>query len=99
MDLDLSFSGVVDSIQDNETKALKLIREIAIKKEENINVIKRLESQLSQAKSISNRLDGGIENVVKYMKYEYPFTIGFSDLIINVNQSNVAINRVVKFVK
>lgn len=90
---DLSFSNIVNLIQDEETKGSDILNIIAHEMEENNKIIEKLESDLACAKGRKDTLISGSQRVLQHLKKEYPLAVQRSGYIVVVTKENISIER------
>lgn len=90
---DLSWSGIVDQIQHENTKGADMICAIATEKEQVDSEIADAEIKLQQLKTRQLQLRKGALMVLKHLKKEVPLAVKRQDYIVVVSNENVSIER------
>ena len=90
---DLSFSGLVNMIQGQESIAADVLHTIALEMEENNKLIMELENKLNSAKSKKSALIIGSQRVVQHINKDYPLAVKRQNYIVVVTRDNISIER------
>jgi len=94
MDIDdLSYSGIVAKVQDEDVKGGDMICEIATELEHVNSEISNTEIKLEQLKTRQLQLKKGALLVLKHLQKEVPLAVKRKDYIVNVSNENVSIER------
>lgn len=90
---DLSYSNIVNLIQDEEIKGADVLNIIAHEMEENDKKIEKLENDLACAIGRKETLFEGAKKVLTHLKKEYPLAVQRKDYIVVVTKENISIER------
>ena len=90
---DLSFSNIVNLIQNQEITGADVLNTIALEMEENNKTIEKLERDLSNAKNRKGSLISGSQRVLQHLKKEYPLAVQRKGYIVVVTSENISIER------
>ena len=90
---DLSFSGLVDLIDGNETEGARVLNSIAHEMEETKRIIEKLEKDLEKTKNREGSLIAGTQRVMQHLKKEYPLVVQKTGYIVVVTKENISIER------
>lgn len=93
MELDLSWSGIVDQIQHEKIKGADLINTIALQKEDVDKQISDAEIKLQQLNTVRLKLMQGALMVAKHLEIKAPLVVQRKDYIINVSSEDLTIDR------
>lgn len=83
---DLSYSNIVNLIQNEEIKGADVLNLIAHEMEENNKIIEKLERDLACAKGRKNSLFEGAKKVMTHLKKEYPLAVQRQGYIVVVTK-------------
>ena len=90
---DLSFSGLVDRIQNDEKIGAEHLSAIANEIETVRLEISEVEKKLNGLKSREAQLVGGSQYIMKHLKKDYPLAVQRSGYIVVVTKENISIER------
>lgn len=90
---DLSFSGLVNIIQGDETKGADVLNSIAHEMEVNDRIIEGLENDLSRAKGRKGLLIEGSKRVLQHLKKQTPLAVQRDGYIVVVTEEHISIER------
>ncbi|MDB9911055.1 hypothetical protein OAC88_02830 [Flavobacteriaceae bacterium] len=90
---DLSWSKIVDLIQNDNTKGADMLEEIATEKEQIDKEFLDAEIKLQQIKTRQLHLKEGALLVLKHLKREAPLAVKRKDFIVVVSDADVTIER------
>lgn len=90
---DLSWSGIVNSLQGDEKMAASLLNDLAIELEEVRKNLNQFEKKVALAKSREATLLRASNDIVRHLKRELPLAVKKSDYIVVISKDNLTIER------